>query len=129
VHGDSLPDQQVHFVSHAPHELDVLLSTNASRQVLATLRSDARFIDGRNLTAAPYGYFSIADHKYFLFYGFICDDLYLKGRAWDADWIPHVLSAHQTNGTPNVAEQWRISLESSLTGTPVRGPNGAAATP
>jgi hypothetical protein len=110
----NLPDDaQVHFVPSSG--VDRQLSTNASSRLISTLRSDARHIDGRGLTAAPYGRFRVAGGEYFLFHGLISDDLYLHGRAWDAEWIESAFAFWKTNGLPESADAWQLSLESFLT--------------
>jgi len=105
---------QVHFVLRSGP--DFLLSTNASRRLIDTLQSDARYIDGRGLTAAPYGKFRVNGREFFLFHGLISDDLYLHGRAWEAAWMEAAFTFWKTNGIPEGADAWQLSLESFLAG-------------
>ena len=111
----ALSDQeQVRFVFRS--EPPFVLSTNASLRLLSTLRSDAKYIDGRGLTALAYGKFVVAGRDFFLFHGLICDDVYLHGRAWRADWIDAGFAFWSTNGLPETAGAWQLSLESLLSG-------------
>jgi hypothetical protein len=90
------------------------LSTNAAHRLVSTLRADARYIDGRDLTAAPYGKFLVGGREFYLFQGFISDDVNLHGRAWYANWIDSGFSFWITNGIPDTAAAWHSSLESLL---------------
>lgn len=109
-----LPDNAtVHFALRSG--ADVLLSTNASRRVISTLQSDARYVGGRDLPAAPYGKFRVAGREFFLFHGLISDDFSLHGRAWEAEWIESAFQFWKTNGLPESADAWQLSLESFLT--------------
>lgn len=100
-----------------------LLSTNTSFRLINTLRSDAICIDDRDLPIAHYGTFEVAGRKFFLFYSFICDDPYLHGRAWHADWIDAVFRRRSTNGYPDSDRAWQTSFESwvSETVSPTNG--------
>lgn len=94
-----------------------LLSTNASHRLINTLRSDAIYVDDRDVPAAPYGTFEVAGRKFFLFYSFICDDPYLHGRAWHADWIDAGFQQLNTNAHPHTEATWQASLESWFPGS------------
>ena len=106
-------DSGVRFVRR--QDDSALLSPQVVRQLVTTLRSDARYFDHSGWLSAPYGKFQIGTREYFLHHGFICDSQDLKGRFWFAPWIDRVIESLRPNAPPRNAHEWALLFESAVT--------------